>query len=63
MGQYDAAKRRKVLRKQRERGAWVYVPAVELEAAGIDTAAPLFYRIWPTRSGKRKVLLQFYTDG
>ena len=58
---YDAAKRRRAIRKGRERGAWLYVPAVELEAAGIDPEAdPPFYRLWPKR--KRTLFVQLYTE-
>jgi hypothetical protein len=58
---YDSVRRRQAKRKQRERGAWLYVPAVELEAAGIDPSGPPpFYRIWPKR--KRTLFVQLYTE-
>ena len=58
---YDAVRRRRAVRKGRERGAWLYVPAVELEAAGIDPAGdPPFYRLWPKR--KRTLFIQLYTE-
>lgn len=60
MAIYDPAKRRRSVRKGRERGVWIFVPGVELEAAGIteaeDGGTP-FYRVW-TR--KRAVLVQLY---
>jgi hypothetical protein len=34
-GRYDFAARRRGVRKGREKGCWVYIPAVELAAAGI----------------------------
>jgi hypothetical protein len=61
MGQYDSARRRPAVRKGRERGVWVYVPLVELLAAGIDPEPVPFYRIW-TRPKKRSVQIQFYAD-
>jgi len=64
VAQYDPAKRRQAARKGRERGAWVYVPASELEAAGVEPSeVPPYYRLWTTKGGKRKVLIQFYVEG
>ena len=41
---------------------WVYIPAVELQEAGISPAPAVpFYRIW-TRAKKRSVQIQFYVD-
>ena len=37
---YDHAERRQSKRGGRERGAWIYVPAAELLAAGIDPNGP-----------------------
>lgn len=49
---YDAGERRRALRHGRERGCWVYVPAEELRAAGIDPAGDVpFYRTWGTARG------------
>lgn len=36
---YDAARRRRAVRKGRERGAWIFIPISELVAAGIDPYA------------------------
>lgn len=43
-GRYDAGERRQATRQGRQRGVYVYLPAVELRAAGIDPngAAPLY---------------------
>jgi hypothetical protein len=42
---YDPASRRRSQRSGAEAGAWVYIPAEELEAAGISRAEPApFYR-------------------
>jgi hypothetical protein len=51
MGQYDQAKRRKGIRRGRERGCWVYVPAEELEGAGLDPSSdePPYYRLYSRR--------------
>ena len=54
-GRYDKGERRKSHRKGRERGCWVYIPAEELQEAGVDPygTAP-FYRVWAgTRGGIR----------
>jgi len=43
---YDPGRRRKGVRRGRERGCWLYCPAVELEAAGFDPKAdPPYYRL------------------
>lgn len=59
-GRYDSGERRRSVRKGRERGCWVYIPAEELRKAGIDPAAqpPPFYRTWGTRRGG--VLVRLY---
>lgn len=49
-GRYDSARRRRGKRTGREKGCWLYVPAEELEAAGIDVdGPPPFYRVWGRR--------------
>lgn len=51
-GRYDSGARRRAVRKGRERGCWVFVPAAELEKAGVNPADdPPFYRTWGTKSG------------
>lgn len=51
-GRYDSGARRRAVRKGRERGCWVFVPAEELAKAGHDPQAePPFYRTWGTKSG------------
>ena len=51
-GRYDAAQRRRSVRRGRERGCWVYVPAEELQRAGIDLdGPPPFYKVWGRRGG------------
>ena len=58
---YDAAASRQSVRRGRERGVWVFVPARELRKAGIDphALAPK-YRVWGRRSGS--VLVRLYRD-
>lgn len=60
MPAHDPAQRRRGLRKQRERGVWIYVPLAELEKTDVvdaeDGGAP-FYRVWTRR---RAVLVQLY---
>lgn len=52
MKRYDVAARRQSKRTGRERGCWLYIPAEELEKAGIDpTGPPPFYRTWGTSRG------------
>jgi hypothetical protein len=63
MPRYDPAKRRQGIRKGAERGAWIYIPAEELKAAGIDVASePPYYRLWPGNNNKRNILVQFYAE-
>lgn len=53
--------RRQASRTQRERGCWVYIPAEELQKAGIDPHgdAP-YYRTWGSRRGS--VLVRLYRE-
>lgn len=58
-GKYDHARRRRGVRKGRERGCWVYVPAAELEKTGIDPYGdPPGYRVWGSSRGR--TVVQFY---
>jgi hypothetical protein len=58
---YDRARRRQALRKQRERGCSIYVPAEELVKAGFDPEGPPpFYRVWGGKRGS--VLVQLYRE-
>ena len=60
-GRYDPALRRRSVRRGRERGCWLYVPAAELEAAGYSHRAPVpYYRIWG--GGRRGLVVQFYNS-
>jgi len=57
---YDAARRRRGVRRGRERGCWLYVPAEVLAEIGIDPAEPPpWYRIW---SRSRTLLVQLYRE-
>lgn len=59
MPSHDPGQRRQSLRHGRERGCWVYVPAEELEKAGIDLGGPApLYRTWGSRRGS--ILLRLY---
>lgn len=59
VGRYDEGALRRSKRTGRERGAWVYVPAAELEAAGIDPSGPPpLYRVWGRPRGS--VMLRLY---
>lgn len=54
-GRYDALLRRQSIRRGREKGCWLYIPAEELVASGYDPNGPApFYRVWAgTRGGLR----------
>jgi hypothetical protein len=61
-GRYDAGERRRMIRRGRERGRWLFVPADELVAAGLDPydSATLYYRVWGRRGGS--VLVRVYRE-
>jgi len=55
---YDAGRRRQSIRRGRERGCWVYVPAEELERANIDPYGPApLYSMWGRQRGSLLVRL------
>lgn len=61
-GRHDAMARRRSHRIGRERGVRIYIPAEELEAAGIDVNGPApFYRTWGFRRGS--VIVRLYREG
>jgi hypothetical protein len=54
--------RRRSHRIGRERGVRIYIPAEELEAAGVDVNGPApFYRTWGFRRGS--VIVRLYREG
>lgn len=58
-GGHDRQARKQATRKQRERGATVYLKAEELLKAGIDPEGPPpFYRVWGAPRGR--VVIQLY---
>ena len=58
---YDSARRRKTVRKGRERGVWLFVPAEVLEAANIDVKAdPPWCRLFS--NVRQRVIVQFYDE-
>lgn len=58
-GGYDPARRRRSVRKGREGGCWVYIPAAELRKIGLDTRnEPPLYRVYG--GPRRGVVLSFY---
>ena len=60
-GRYDKALRRRAVRKQREKGCSVYIPAEELLRAGIDPDGPEpFYRVWGSPRGS--VVIRLYRE-
>ena len=51
-GRHDHGERRRAWRSGRMRGCYCYVPAEDLERAGIDPhGPPPFYRTWGTPRG------------
>lgn len=60
-GKHDSAARRRTVRRGRERGCWLYVPAEVMAEVGVrPTDPPPFYRTWAGH--KRTVLVQFYDE-
>lgn len=61
MPAYDPAARRRGVRRGRERGCWVYVPAEVLEELGVDPRGPApLYRVWAGSRGG--LFLRFYRE-
>ena len=59
---YDPTGTRQAVRRGRERGVWIFVPAAELHSAGIDPyGPPPRYRMWGRRRGS--VLVRLYKWG
>lgn len=55
---YDAETTRQSVRRGRERGVWVFIPAAELRKAGIDPHDPApKYRTWGRPRGSVMVRL------
>jgi hypothetical protein len=58
---YDSAATRQTIRRGRERGVWLFVPAAELRKSGIDPHGPApRYRVWGTPGGG--VMARLYTS-
>lgn len=59
LSRYDKGQPRQSIRRGRERGVWVFVPAAELREAGLDPAddAPT-YKVWGRKGGQ--VLVRLY---
>jgi len=58
---HDFAARRKTVRRGREKGCWLYVPAEVLESIGYPPdGPPPFSKCWPGR--KRTLLVQLYGE-
>jgi hypothetical protein len=59
--QYDHARRRRAKRSGRELGCWAYIPADELEKAGVEPGGLLpWYRVWGGRRGG--ITLRLYRE-
>jgi hypothetical protein len=58
-GRHDHAQRRASKRTGRERGCWLYIPAVQLLRAGYTAEdPPPYYRVWGNARGR--VTVQLY---
>ena len=61
MSMYDSARRRRSVRRGRERGCWVYIPADELHKAKVDLdGPPPFYKTWGDRRGS--IIVRLYKE-
>lgn len=61
MPAYDRSRKRRSVRRGKERGAWVFIPAEELVAAGIDPGGPA--PAYTTRGANvrgRRVIVNLY---
>lgn len=56
-GRHDHAARRRAVRKGRERGCSVYIPAELLQASPLADTWPIFYRVWGGQRGRFVVTL------
>lgn len=63
-GRYDAAERKRGVRKGRERGCWVYIAAAELERAGFLEDDPPYYRAhgFQRSANAGSVIVSLYRD-
>lgn len=61
---YDPALRRRAVRSAREKGCWVYIPLVELQAAGFAGAERPWYRTLGYRRSKNagSVIVSLYRE-
>ena len=62
MSVYDPAQRRRGVRRGRERGCWVYVPAEELAKTRAAAAATVPYYRTAGRKGGSTVVVTFYAE-
>jgi hypothetical protein len=63
MPAYDRHKRRKAKRSGSEKGCWVFVPAAELEAAGIEPEGPVpWYLTHGSNVRGRRVIVNLYPE-
>lgn len=60
-GRHDAGQRRRALRKGREKGCSIYIPADALVKAGYDPEGPApYYRVWGSSRGG--LFVRLYTE-
>lgn len=56
-GRHDHGVRRRAVRKGRERGCSVYIPAELLQVSPVADTWPIFYRVWGGARGRYVVTL------
>jgi len=61
-GRYDPGLRRRGVRRGRERGCWVYIPADELEKTRIGAEGSTPYYRTHGRAGGRTVLVELFRE-
>lgn len=63
MGQHDPAQRRRALRKGREKGCSIYIPAEQLRRLGFEDGDPApWYRTWETSDGRPRLVVNLYRE-
>lgn len=63
MPSHDIAYRRKTVRRGREKGCWLYIPAEQLEALGFKPDEPAPRAVtWPDAGGRPRLMVNLYRE-